>query len=158
MVLLRKLKTLRSLKGEEWQLIWDMLILSMAIPAGFRLFGVPRTQAYLRSRTGKQRPRDNPRLDHHEIIRSVRSAQRIVCRNAGLRGTCLTRSMALWVELMRLGLETDLKIGFRRKNGRMEGHAWIEYGGSALNEAPEVVATYTVWPGESYDRQWEMSA
>jgi len=66
--------------------------------------------------------------------------------------------MALWGELMRLGLETDLKIGFRRKNGRMEGHAWIEYGGSVLNEAPEVVATYTVWREGSYDRQWEMSS
>jgi hypothetical protein len=46
--------------------------------------------------------------------------------------------------LLRRGVETDLRVGFRRSDGKVEGHAWLELGGRVLNEQEGVAATYTV--------------
>jgi hypothetical protein len=45
--------------------------------------------------------------------------------------------------LRRRGVTTELKIGYRSKDGTIEGHAWLEYAGQPINEQPEVIATYT---------------
>ena len=36
---------------------------------------------------------------------------------------CLVRSLTLWAILLRRGIETDLRIGFRRSDGKIEGHS-----------------------------------
>jgi hypothetical protein len=71
----------------------------------------------------------------------------MVKRATGIEGTCLSRSFALWTLLRRRGLETQLQIGYRKKDGKFEGHAWLEYQGNPINEAPGVIATYTLASG-----------
>jgi hypothetical protein len=46
--------------------------------------------------------------------------------------------------LLRRGVETDLRIGFRNSKGKIEGHAWLEHGGQILNELEEIASTYSV--------------
>jgi hypothetical protein len=64
----------------------------------------------------------------------------------------LCRSLTLWALLLRRGIGTDLRVGFRKKDGTIEGHAWIEHAGIPLNEIPDIVQTYCA-AGEpvSYD-------
>ena len=78
------------------------------------------------------------------MILSARRAQSAVRTNWGIGGACLVRSLTLWAMLLRRGIEADLRVGIRRREGKVEGHAWLEYGGLPLNEESSVVGTYSV--------------
>jgi hypothetical protein len=100
--------------------------------------GVPRTQAALRGQK---------RGDAVEPLTTIAAAKRAlvrVKRATGIDGTCLSRSLALATMLQRRGISTELRVGYRRKDGIIEGHAWLEYAGKPINERPDVVATYTL--------------
>jgi hypothetical protein len=45
---------------------------------------------------------------------------------------CLQSSLLLYRELSRLGANPTLKVGFRRENDRLEGHAWVLLDGRAI--------------------------
>jgi len=144
MKILRKLRTLGSLDSEFRWLVLEALLVPVLVSSGYRIIGVKRTQAWLRrwALAGKNR---SPRPDVPSQIHSVRRAQRIVKRSLGIEGRCLTRAFTLWALLLRQGLGTDLRVGFRKFGGKLEGHAWVEYRGVPLNEAPEVNLRYTVF-------------
>jgi hypothetical protein len=45
-------------------------------------------------------------------------------------------------------------VGFRKREGTTEGHAWVEYKGLPLNEEPTTVLTYWVVENAAdFDRQ-----
>jgi hypothetical protein len=50
-----------------------------------------------------------------------------------VRGSCLAQSLTIWWLLRRQGIPADLCIGVRRRAGRLEAHAWMEYRGAVLN-------------------------
>ena len=81
-----------------------------------------------------------------ELIVRGRRAQRMVGRNTGIEGTCLVRSLTLWAILLRFGLATDLRLGMRKRNGSMEGHAWLEYEGVPINESGDLIQSYDIYP------------
>lgn len=62
----------------------------------------------------------------------------------GILGPCLVRSLTLWAILTRLGVEVSLRVGFRKREGKFEGHAWVEYNESPLNETESEAKTYVV--------------
>lgn len=47
---------------------------------------------------------------------------------------CLERSVALWWLLARQGIASDLRVGIRKDGETFEAHAWVECGGTTLNE------------------------
>lgn len=51
--------------------------------------------------------------------------------------SCLAKSLTLWWLLRREGIPTDLRIGVRKVNEKIEAHAWVERDGAALNEPEE---------------------
>ena len=57
-------------------------------------------------------------------------------------GNCLTRSLYLQWLLRRRGVPTDLRIGVQLADGRLLAHAWVEYAGTPLNDAPDVALRY----------------
>ena len=63
-----------------------------------------------------------------------------------MEGTCLIRSLALWASLLRRGVDAELRVGMRKTDGRVEGHAWLEFGGEPINESVGVVRTYQPYP------------
>lgn len=85
-----------------------------------------------------QRPADT--ASH---LKNAYRAHRILVKSGRLGSTCLFRSLALWAMLRRRGIETTLVVGYRRTDGRVEGHVWVEFGGRPINEDLAVVATYT---------------
>jgi hypothetical protein len=57
-------------------------------------------------------------------------------------GTCLVRSFTLWALLLRRGSPARVQVGMRKRDGKIEGHAWVELSGQPVNESPEAVKTY----------------
>jgi hypothetical protein len=58
--------------------------------------------------------------------------------------TCLHRSLTLWWLLGRRGFASDFVLGARKRDGRLEAHAWVEHQGAAINDDPAVVGEYLV--------------
>ena len=128
--------------GERRQLL-ETIAFSVLVPVGFRLFGVAQTQKWLRQWAAAGRG-EAPDASI-EIIRSLQRAQRIVKHSVGINGTCLTRSLTLWALLRRRGVLTELRVGIRRHEGKLEGHAWVEFDGQPVNESQDVTGTYCTY-------------
>lgn len=112
--------------------------------AGFRLAGVRRTRAVLGKWAGDGR---KPEPEPSRTIQRARRSLVMARRGTGIAGTCLSRSLALWVILRRRGVETELQIGYRKRGDQFEGHAWLEFQGDPINENPAEAATYTLAAG-----------
>ena len=61
------------------------------------------------------------------------------------RALCLEQSLALFVALGRAGAPAKLRIGVRPLP--FVAHAWVEIDGIAINEAPDIIAQLTPFPG-----------
>lgn len=57
-------------------------------------------------------------------------------------GNCLARSVYLQRLLARRGVPTSLRIGVQLTGGQLLAHAWVEYEGHPLNDAPDVAEHY----------------
>jgi Transglutaminase-like superfamily len=141
---MRRLRRFLALStAEQWRTI-EALLLPFAIGAGFRIVGVPRTQAWLRQLALTRKSRTNT-ADPEAGIRIACRAQGRVFRTTGVRGPCLVRSLTLWTMLARSGIEASLRVGFRKRDGKFEGHAWVEHAGIPINEDPDEASTFTAY-------------
>ena len=80
------------------------------------------------------------------LSRSMRADEEAVLRRtgkwfallekAGLRPSCLVRSLTLARVLRGEGYDAHLVFGVRSDNGDMEGHCWVAVGGRPVTEAP----------------------
>lgn len=79
---------------------------------------------------------DHPETD---IVRARRAAWLIdVAAVRGIyRANCLERSLALWCVLGRQGIESRIRFGSRKVDGRFDAHAWVEVGWEIVNDAPD---------------------
>lgn len=76
-----------------------------------------------------------------ESLRDARAVT-IAARYGVFRPLCLTRSIALQSMLRRRGIQATVRVGARRKGGRLEAHAWVELEGAVLGDSPEHVAGF----------------
>lgn len=67
---------------------------------------------------------------------------RIASRRGPVRGSCLVQSMTVWWLLRRQRIPAELRIGVRKRSGRLEAHAWTEHRGSILNDDADVAERY----------------
>ena len=141
---MRRLRRFLSFsRAEQWRTM-EALLLPCFIGAGFRVIGVSRTQAWLR-RWALKRKAQAAAPDAAAVIRIACHAQGRVFRATGIRGPCLVRSLTLWAMLTRSGIEANLRVGFRKRDGKFEGHAWVEHDGLPLNEDPGEASTFTTY-------------
>ena len=155
--ILRKLRAAVSLDARTRWLMLVSAILRVAISTGFRLVGVSETQRYVRTWASRAQNRQWF-ADPRELIRNAQRAQGVVRRNTGIGGRCLARSLTLWGILLRFGVATDLRVGMRKRNGLVEGHAWLEYQGVPINESGELIETYDVYPDPVSFYAWVVKA
>ena len=82
--------------------------------------------------------------DATDEVRARRLARvvAIAGRNHFACMTCLHRSLALQRMLTRRGIDARVRIGWRRAEDVLQGHAWLECGGAVINDASEAVARY----------------
>jgi hypothetical protein len=68
-----------------------------------------------------------------DAARTARMVSAAVRYGYGPR-TCLEKSLTLWWLLSRQGIACHVRIGARKSSGRLEAHAWVEFGEVALDE------------------------
>lgn len=121
-------------------LLLEALAIVSALPMALRLAGVQRAMRMLsRSLDG-----DGPRRRVDETrAREVARIVAMASRHAATTNTCLHRSLALWWLLGRRGLASELKMGARHADGRLDAHAWVEHAGLVVNDDPSVASAYT---------------
>ena len=60
-------------------------------------------------------------------------------------GTCLDRSVFLWLVMRLHGIDGSIRIGLTKRDGPLEGHAWVELDGQVVNDIPDVADRYAVF-------------
>lgn len=59
-----------------------------------------------------------------------------------VRSDCLRRAAVLRLELIRLGMTSEVCLGARNCEGELAIHAWLESGGIVIGESEEVAFAY----------------
>ena len=128
-----KLAKFLALSTEEKRVFLSAVLLLPLIWLGLRLFGLARLQAWI-DRVPFAARRQLSVAELSDIGALVNSA----ARYAPGPVTCLTRSLLLRWLLRRRGIASVLRIGVQLVEGRLDAHAWVEYQGVPINDAPDV--------------------
>lgn len=116
------------------------LMLLPVVAVLLRMAGFARTRAWL-GRRAARRPHTAPTLAPREIARLVDAPA------AFLGVGCLSRSLVLWHELGAHAIASEIRLGVARPcGGDVSAHAWVEFDGSPLNDAPDVAKRFVVLP------------
>jgi len=77
------------------------------------------------------------------MIRRSSDFVELAARNHIYPMTCLRRSLAMQTLLSKRGVNTDLFIGVRRNQEKLEAHAWLEYQGQPIGEKDPPTGQFT---------------
>ena len=142
----RRLRKAAELSTRAWWLLMRAWLLLPVMAIGLRTVGFPRLHAWAgRVRAGAPPAQPMERAGQVAILVKMAAA-----RHFGTYA-CLPRSLTLLRLLGQLGVESDLKLGVRRENGRVEGHAWIEFDGTAINEPGDPDEDFRLLKGAGSD-------
>jgi hypothetical protein len=143
MSIVHKVRTALRLPRQDWHLIaqaWLLLPLSRlalrALPAGVRrrlLAGPP--------------PIRESRLAAPQLWREAmrrKDAVDVASRNHLMTFRCVPRALVLRALLTRAGIPAELRIGVRKRDERLEAHAWLECYGRPLGETDDVAERFAV--------------
>ena len=152
-MMFRKIRTFRRLEPNLRRMALEIVLLPLTVRAGFVLAGTVRTTRLLSAWSRRNNVNRVPDASAKLIADAVR-LQRIVRGSLGIGGTCLVRSLVLQAVMRRRGLETALRIGVRKVGAVAEGHAWLEYQGTPVNETTGVTSTYVLFEGAAMLESW----
>lgn len=137
-----RLARLRSLSGAQRKTLASALVLLPAMALALRWLGFRRTLALVQGST----PGLPDKSPCAEQVKQWEFASRMVAvaSNHGFRGgTCLTKSLTLLFLMRCAGQRAMLVIGSTRDEGAFGAHAWVECGGTVLNDHPGVGRRFT---------------
>lgn len=138
-------KRYRALDRESQRLFWRAAFLLPWIRVSLRVRGYNPTFASLQSRTAAIT--ENPPGTGERVQKTNRMVRSAVHHSLS-HFTCLEESLGLWYLLQRQGIASRLRIGVRKSNGKFEAHAWVEYGGVALNQPEATHLHYAAFEKE----------
>lgn len=133
------LERFRALPPSERRTLLAALWLLPACSAALRTLGLARVQRMLAA----IRPLPREAIDPRRVSYCVDAA----ARQLPVRSSCLTRSLVLHGLLLRRGLASEVRVGVRLADGRLDAHAWVESAGAPLNDAPDVGERYAAFDG-----------
>jgi len=128
-----KLAKFLALSTEEKRVFLSAVLLLPLIWLVLRLFGLAHLQAWI-DRVPFAARMQLSVAELSDIGALVNSAARYTPSPV----TCLTRSLLLRWLLRRRGIASVLRIGVQLVEGRLDAHAWVEYQGVPINDAPDV--------------------
>jgi hypothetical protein len=99
-----------------------------------RLRGYGKTFTSLQRRIQFQAKGTETQPQEREEVQVTCRMVRAAVRYSLSQYTCLEESLTLWYLLRKQGIPACLRIGVRKENEKFEAHAWVEYGGEALNQ------------------------
>lgn len=136
-----KLERFRQLPPDERLLLAYSAVALLLVGVSLRLSGFRRT--FDRVERLAVNPHQNPTDDPPgEIDKAAEAVTRAAYHLPVYRPTCLPQSLVLWHLLRRQGLPAELRIGVRKEGGDFTAHAWVEYAGQVVNDAPDVAQRY----------------
>ena len=105
-------------------------------------WGLKRVQARL-ARSVRVRVANKPSYSDAEVAHRIAWVVEAAARRGPWPANCLQRSLTLWWFLARRGIDSDLRIGVRRRPGATRGgeldfHAWVEHDGVVINDSPTI--------------------
>jgi hypothetical protein len=147
--MLSRLARLAELSGPELRLLLQGFVLLHLTAFGLRLFRCCSWWGVLaEDRAGDSLGKDsNP-----ERLRQAQRTAALVekaARYALVPVRCLEQSLVLRRLLRQQRLPARLRLGWRKVDGKVEGHAWIEHGGWPLGQAGAVRRDFAAleWAG-----------
>jgi hypothetical protein len=129
--------------SERWVLVQSLVLLPLNATA-LRLIGFRRWLAILTALAPTDERFVGP-ADEANIRQALSIARlvKVAAAHGLYRANCLPQSLAIWWLLRRRGNESELRIGARKEDGRIEAHAWVEYLGLVLNDSADVWQRFT---------------
>ena len=137
MFVMSRLQEFRALRWAEKMIIVRSCVLLPLTALGLRIIGLRRCQrlmATLSARSGKSLPPDQ--------IGKAAWLVNAAAYHVPYRASCLERSLVLWFLLRLRGIKSDLRIGVLNRDHGFTAHAWVEIGGVALNDRPDIADTH----------------
>ncbi len=141
---MNKLAKLKAMSGNERRWLMQAWMLLPVVKVLLWQIGYRRTLANL-ERWLPLQP-GNPGTANHKTQQQAITLGRLVnmaANHSPFVINCLPRSLVLCGMLRRAGLTAELRIGVQKESDAFAAHAWVEYGGQALNENTTVVADYS---------------
>ena len=132
-----------KLPAEEKTVLLRALILLPLVRAGLRTLGWRRVQAALA--TGVRTSGALEGYDVAVMARARRTARLVAAAAQWTGGTCLARSVVLAHILAGQGFPAELRIGVRNADSKLEAHAWVEIGGTILNDGQDVTGRFAAF-------------
>ncbi len=115
-----------------------MALWVVALQGFVRLVPLPRVVRLVEPRTRTSS------LHERDVQRIVALAQTMTSRvTRQPERMCLVRSLVAYRYLARAGLDPEFHVGFRRGEGLLVGHAWVEVNGAPVTDRPDAIATLT---------------
>jgi hypothetical protein len=135
----RKLRTALTLSWRDWCILGQAWLLLLAVDLGLRLLPFARVQELVTLGRKAGQPQA---AAASATIQRLRQLVGMAGRHHLYPMSCLRQSLALQWLLGRRGIMVDLRIGVQKQTDGLAAHAWLEYHGQAIGEAPGVVTHY----------------
>jgi hypothetical protein len=151
MRLLTRLTKFLALSSTERSLFTQALVLLPITAAGLRILRFERARSVLMHAS----PIDGHLVDDKLLLERAYITGRmtgLAVAHSPFPVTCLQQSLALWYLLRRQGIESDFRLGLRKADGQIEGHAWVEVNGRVLSETENVLRQYTTFDSLRFDK------
>lgn len=139
--LTRKLTKFHTLSWPEKRLLFTAMLLLPLFWISLRALGFQRFQAWL-DRPPVRHSTPSPPQPTLEEMSAMGALVNLAGRYAPGPATCLTRSLLLRWLLSRSGANTELRIGVKLDQGKLDAHAWVEAGGVPINDARDVAERF----------------
>lgn len=143
----RKLRSASQLSPSDWLFFFQAWFWLLVFDLGLRTRPFPELQTFA------------SQLDPHatpspERIKGLLDALKLAVDRARYNHlypmTCLRRSLALQKMLAKRGIPAELKIGVRKDDGQLSGHAWLEYLGQPLGEPEKITEKFSALQKGAY--------
>lgn len=89
-------------------------------------------------------PAPKPNIDDYTRARLLAIAVDSAAAHRVVDVTCLRRSLALWWLMRWRRMPAEVRLAFRLKEGRADGHAWVQHHGQVINDLPTVAEHYPI--------------
>lgn len=129
------------LSGRERRLLISAVAMLPVAAMRVRLFGAPAV-----ARGGLTR---RPAADEPPVVREAARMVKAAAHYIPVNLTCLPQSIVLQQLLRREGIETAVRIGVRKRDGTLDGHAWVEHDGRPVSDPPSVQDEFKVLHADS---------
>ena len=143
--MLKQYRQITELSSSELRILFVALFLLPLTALSLRTKGFRWTQSFL-NRFLPEKTCAN--VLHNLQLEEAQSIAKIVlvaANHGPYRANCLKKSLVTRWLLNRKGIETDLKIGVNKDDGKFNAHAWVEFQGMVLNDTADIDERFSVF-------------